>query len=108
MATEYTKKHYAYPLSRGEFDHLSPQDRKKLRRLMARIAERSYRRGAQQGAYLHSIRHPGMVPINKLHDWRYLPSLDLSPGLDTRLRRPSLDLLDQEQPDLWKIGLGKE
>jgi|SRR5690625_1754169 len=106
MATEYSKHHYAYPLHRGEFDHLSQQDRKKLRRLIARIAERSYRRGAQQGACL--VGNPDAVPIDKLHDWRYRISLDLSPPLDGRLRRRSLELLDQEQWDLWKIGLGEE
>ena len=108
MATEFSKHHYAYPLRRGEFDHLSKQDRKKLRRLIARIAERSYRRGAQQGAYLAAIGDPDMVPIDKLHDWRYGISLDLSPALDGPLRRPSLDLLDQEQSDLHRIGLGEE
>lgn len=108
MATDFPKHHYAYPLRRGEFDHLSKQDRKKLRRLIARIAERSYRRGAQQGAYLTSIGCPTMRPIDKLHDWRYRISLDVSPPLDGRLRRPSLDLLDQEQSDLHRIGLGEE
>ena len=47
----------AHGLKLGEFEHLSLADKKKLVRLMARIAERSYRRGFQHGTL---PQFPGM------------------------------------------------
>ena len=45
----------AYKLRHGEFDHLSERDRRRLVRLMARIAEKSYRRGVIHGALPDSL-----------------------------------------------------
>src|SRR5512134_3568806 len=59
---------------------------------MARVAEQAYRRGVQQGAGLagkSSFR-------GDLWEWRYRPSLDLSPWVDSPTTTTSLDRLDAE------------
>jgi hypothetical protein len=59
---------------------------------MAQVAEQAYRRGVQQGAGLagkSSFR-------GDLWEWRYRPSLDLSPWVDSPTTTTSLDRLDAE------------
>ncbi len=45
---EFVKRSVAYGLRSGDFADLDPKIKKKLRRLMGRISEASYRRGVQQ------------------------------------------------------------
>lgn len=45
----------------GEFEHLSKNDRHKLVKLIARIAEQAYRRGAQHGTTL-AMEAPHLLP----------------------------------------------
>ena len=71
---------------------LSDRDKRDLLKLMARVAEQAYRRGVQQGAGLagnSSFR-------GDLWEWRYHPSLDLSPWVDSPTTTTSLDRLDAE------------
>jgi hypothetical protein len=68
---------------------------------MARVAEQAYRRGVQQGAGLagkSSFR-------GDLWEWRYRPSLDLSPWVDRPTTTTSLDRLDAECGEQLR-GLG--
>jgi hypothetical protein len=73
-------------------------------KLMARVAEQAYRRGVQQGAGLAG--KPSFR--GDLWEWRYRPSLDLSPWVDSPTTTTSLDRLGTgcgEQ--LRKFGLSR-
>jgi len=87
-----TKKNRGYQdgIADGVKDHhfselwggLSKADRESLYLIMARIAERSYRRGLQQGVALE--RRGEMKMTNaELHDWRYNIGLDTAPRAET-------------------------
>jgi hypothetical protein len=58
----------------GEFANLDDKVKRKLITLMARISEKSYRRGFQQG---FEQNHPVTVNVMK---WRFDRSLDSSPS----------------------------
>ena len=90
----------AHGLSYGQFDHLSDKDRKKLNRLMARIAEAAYRRGAQHGAYLQE--NDGIA--RDLVKWRFNRNLDAAPWLDGSNGQTSVDRLHMEHGVLSDIG----
>lgn len=92
-----------YQLHFGEFNHLSSKDRKKLRRIMARISEKSYRRGVQHG---YSMAEEGEEPTISLDDFRYRRSLDQSPAPDGYVSTSALDRLDIECRELHLVGLG--
>ena len=85
------------------FSNISASDKAKLLRLMARVAEKAYRRGAQQGvvyAKLHPKAQPGDV-----FNWRYGASLDVSPALLHKgSREPSINRLLMEAPGLRHLG----
>ena len=83
------------------FFDLSDRDKRDILKLMARVAEQAYRRGVQQGAGLagkSSFR-------GDLWEWRYRPSLDLSPWVDSPTTTTSLDRLDAECGEQLR-GLG--
>lgn len=85
------------------FDHLSAADKAKLLRLMARVAEKAYRRGAQQGL-VYAEQHPSASHAD-LVDWRYGASLDVSPALLHKGERErSVDRLLMEAPGLRQMG----
>jgi hypothetical protein len=74
------------------FFDLSDRDKRDLLKLMARVAEQAYRRGVQQGAGLAG--KPSFR--GDLWAWRYRPSLDLAPWVDSLTTTTSLDRLDAE------------
>lgn len=82
------------------FAHLSEQDKKRLIRLMARIAEKSYRRGVQQGAALHDC------PMfrDDLAEWRYMTPLDHSAWADSPYTETSVSRLFTENGELYRLG----
>jgi hypothetical protein len=86
----------------GEFNHLAPADKKKLVRLMARIAEKSYRRGFEHGVVMTDDREswirddPGA--------WRCYADLDLSPWADRPTTTTSICRLFAECGVLSEIG----
>ena len=83
------------------FLSLSERDKRDILRLIARVAEQAYRRGAQQGAGL--AQRPCFRA--DLGEWRYKPSLDLSPWVDSPRMTTSLERLDGECGDeLRRIG----
>ena len=87
------------------FLSLSERDKRDILKLMARVAEQAYRRGAQQGAGL--AQRPCFRA--DLGDWRYKPSLDLSPWLDSPRMTTSLERLDGEcGEELRRIGFPLE
>ena len=86
----------------GRFLSLSARDKRDVLKLMARIAEQAYRRGAQQGAGLAQR----LFFRADLGEWRYQPSLDLSPWVDSPRMTTSLERLDGECGEvLRRIGL---
>ena len=87
------------------FLSLSERDKRDILKLMARVAEQAYRRGAQQGAGLAG--KPSFR--GDLWEWRYRPSLDLSPWVDHPTTTTSLDRLDAECGEqLRELGLVKD
>lgn len=91
-----------------EIDNMRSTDVDTLLKIIAHISEASYRRGVQQGAAF--CGHRGV----NLCNWRYDPSLSVSPMLDMRdgapfvtgERRPSAETLNIEYGlDLRRIGL---
>jgi hypothetical protein len=86
------------------FCDLSDRDKRDMLKLMARVAEQAYRRGVQQGAGLAG--KPSFR--GDLWEWRYRPSLDLSPWVDSPTTTTSLDRLDAECGEqLRGLGLSK-
>ena len=77
---------------RWRFFDLSDSDKRDMLKLMARVAEQAYRRGVQQGAGLAG--KPSFR--GDLWEWRYRPSLDLSPWIDRPTTTTSLARLDAE------------
>jgi hypothetical protein len=71
---------------------------------MARVAEQAYRRGVQQGAGL-----AGKASFRgDLWEWRYRPSLDLSPWIDRPTTTTNLERLDAECGEpLRELGFAK-
>jgi hypothetical protein len=94
-------RNVAHGLKYGEFQELPKQTKKKLVRLMARVAEQSYRRGFQQGREMPWGRHS----VNPA-DFRFKRSLDKSPYTDTRGRggHSAIDRLFMECGGLLEIG----
>jgi hypothetical protein len=85
----------------GRFSSLSKRDGRDILKLMARIAEQAYRRGTQQGA---GLAHKPYFRAD-LAEWRYKPSLDLSPWVDSPRTTTSLERLDGECGDgLRRLG----
>lgn len=69
-----------------------------LMRLMARVAERSYRRGFQQGATI-ALNRAQDLPLD-LSLWRYGAPLDISPWADAPRAETSVHRLLAENPSL--------
>jgi hypothetical protein len=89
---------------RRRFFDLSDRDKRDILKLMARVAEQAYRRGVQQGAGLAG--KPSFR--GDLWEWRYRPSLDLSPWIDRPTTTTSLDRLDAECGEpLRELGFAK-
>ena len=89
----------------GGSANLPDRDKRHILKLMARVAEQAYRRGVQQGAGLAG--KPSFR--GDLWEWRYRPSLDLSPsGVDRPTMTTSLDRLDAEcgEPERSQCATG--
>lgn len=84
---------------------MSDRDKSKLIRLMARIMEDSYRRGAQQMEYFCRQGYE----FCDLVDLRHFASLDVSPDVEdgkTKGADKSVDRLDMEYGySLLKVGI---
>ena len=98
---DFCARSVAAGLRDREFEHLSERDRRKLVRLMARIAEKAYRRGAQHGAFL-----VGQEPMlrDNLASWRIFPDLDKAPYIDSPYTQTSIERLFMECGGLREIG----
>jgi hypothetical protein len=87
------------------FASLSGWQRRALVKIMARIAERSYRRGVQQGALLareYQERLPKSLAV-----WRFDISLDRSPWLEGARTEPSTERLFMENGELYELGFSR-
>lgn len=84
------------------FDALDARTRNFMIKVMARVAERAYRRGAQQGVHIAQNR-PQHLPEN-LHDWRYVTSADKSAALDDPYYvTTAVERLEMESGDFSKV-----
>ncbi len=86
----------------GAFSHLSPHDRAQLLRLMARIAEQAYRRGAYQSAKL-AESDDDLMPKD-IYGWRHDMPLDTSPWLDDATVEPAIKRLFADCAELPALG----
>ena len=87
-------------LTREDFDAIPKRTKAKIVRLLGQIAEKSYRRGAQQALHVGSA--------HRLHDdWRY-GSLQISRGIDTIRCINSKRRLFEQNPELHEIGFSLE
>ena len=86
----------------GAFSHLSPHDRAQLVRLMARIGEQAYRRGAYQSAKL-AKSDDDLMPKD-IYGWRHDLPLDKSPWLDDATVEPTIKRLYAECAELPALG----
>lgn len=89
-------------LKLGEFSDLPPERKQKLIKLMSRIAEKAYRRGAHQAIQLSGV---GRLHIGDPISWRYGKDLSESPGIDG-FKQTSLDALFANNTVLNSIGFG--
>jgi hypothetical protein len=99
MKTDFISTSVAYGLKEDAFAHLSERDRKRLVRLMARISEKSYRRGVQHGALL-----TGGISKDKIAKWRFDASLDSSPWVGSPMIQKSTERLFMEAGVLRELG----
>lgn len=83
------------------FSGMSDQQKDDVAKLMARISERSYRRGFQQGVTI-ATKRPADLPRD-LHGWRYRASTDKSPWADSEHVEPSVDRLFGENDGLRRM-----
>ena len=91
-ATTYSMSH----LQDGDFEGLTEEQKLRMKRWMARIMERAYRRGVQQAIFM---KEKGLVDewiLENLHDYRYGKSIDVSVGLDG-FTTSSIDRLEIEE-----------
>jgi hypothetical protein len=85
-----------------QFEHLSASDKKKLIRLIARIAEKSYRRGYQHGREPLTNRSGFNVDPAVL---RFERSVDKSPFTDSRhIEHTAIERLFMECGELRELG----
>lgn len=87
----------------GALAGLTDDQAQTLLTLMSRLAERSYRRGFQQGVGLGPTL-PAELEAG-LHDWRYGISTDTSPGGDQPAwRSTSIERLHLENKELHRLS----
>lgn len=80
---------------------LSDRQRAVLVTLMARVSERSYRRGVQQGA---TFEAEGDRLRPELLEWRYTTTTDASPFADSNQMETALERLHIENKGLAHLG----
>jgi hypothetical protein len=98
--TDFIKSSIAYGCVYNEFEDLPEKTKKKLTRIMARLAERSYRRGFQQGVFLSREGRQ----IVDLYHFRYQTSLDAAPMTDGGYIDSATNRLFMENGVLCDLG----
>lgn len=97
--THFDSRSIAYGLHLGEFNDLPKKYKKRLVRLMARLAEKSYRRGFQHGIVIGNRR------VIEPEVLRFERSLDWSPYTDhPSLKDSAVVRLFMENGELRNIG----
>lgn len=98
----------AYGLKFHEFDDIPKRQKKKLVRLMARLMEKSYKRGVQQGVHFERLdaEFPNIADDEALYKYRYERNLDKSPGIDG-FKSTSKERLFMEEGCLREVGFRK-
>jgi len=93
--TDFTTRSILHGLKMAEFSEMPKATQRKLVKLMARISERSYRRGVQQALAIGCI-HP-------VAEWRY-GSMEKSAGINTRRKTTVIDRLFEQNMELREVG----
>lgn len=93
--SDFIKNSILHGLKMDEFRDMPKATRRKLVKLMARLSEKSYRRGVQQALSVECI-HP-------VADWRY-GSLEKSTGIDTQRSETVIKRLFEQNMELRHIG----
>ena len=100
------KSSILYKFDAGQFDHLSWEDKNKLIFLIARISEKSYKRGVMQG------RFSGVSwKEDKVAKWRYSGNVDKSTMYGAFGKKHEEDVrefLFAQNTGLRLIGLGDD
>ncbi|WP_103728914.1 hypothetical protein [Novosphingobium sp. HII-3] len=103
MTNQRTSYDITTDLDLAFLKELPKDDLLELTRLMARAAERSYRRGFQQGATI-ARGEPAALPLD-LHEWRYGTTTDISPWADAPRAETAVSRLHGENSRLRALGL---
>lgn len=108
MKHHVTAYHVDDGISERALADLTAAQRRVVVKLLARVSERSYRRGAQQGITFQRNRPHTLPDDIGLHDWRYGTSTDEAPWLDMRHVESAMERLFVENPGLRRLGLQEE
>lgn len=101
--THFCASSSKYGFHSNELDFLPKPTKRKILRLIARISERSYRRGVQQALVLKEDNNILPEILDCLWKWRYKKNIDTSYGLRGN-KSTSLERLEMEE-NLHDIGL---
>ena len=58
MNTDYVYNSTIYGCKWGDLSHLSVKEKEKIKKIMARVSEKSFRRGFQHGQYFEEEKKP--------------------------------------------------
>jgi hypothetical protein len=103
MTSPFPKGSVGHGFEFDEFADIPPKTTKKLMKLMARIAEQSYRRGFQQ-----ALESELPITVDVIWKWRYDPPLDGSPSPFGHNKSTSLERLDIENGITLRDLFGRE
>lgn len=93
--SDFIKNSILHGLKINEFQDITPAMRQKLIKLMARLAEKSYRRGVQQALSVGCI--------HLVSDWRDGP-LERSVGINTQSAKTDIERLFSQNTELQMVG----
>ena len=104
MKITESKKSECYGLNKNEFSKLDPKLQKKILILLARVSEKSYRRGVQQGIVLKIKK----AIAHNIEKYRFYYSLNKSYFLDEKRAISSMERLLTRYPNIIKAFSLKE
>lgn len=101
----FTKFSIADGLEPNEFNFLDDDVKQKLIKLMARISEKSYRRGLQHGSFGIAVVDPAYLRFNVSPEYSPLTDITDKDGNWVNNKESSIDRLKMEYGVLRDIGL---
>lgn len=101
----FTEFSIAHGLKENEFYSLDDDVKQKLIKLMARISEKSYRRGLQHGSFGIAVVDPAHLRFNISPEYSPLTDIADKEGNWVNNKESSIDRLKMEYGVLRDIGL---